>query len=144
MIKKRLFVIGVTILVLFSLSAFVNNKFFSNQGESSLSPVATGSGSLSAQDQSSLSTVAPDSKALSSQDESLHPITYSREELEHISNKLSAKMIELGIKFMAIDETTNRVKVYLDKIDASKISKIKKVIDSPAIEFIEQEINMSY
>ncbi|HOV28315.1 MAG TPA: hypothetical protein PK566_18415 [Pseudobacteroides sp.] len=46
-------------------------------------------------------------------------------------------MPELGINCISIDG--NRVKVYLDKIDDLKISNIKNIVDSPAIEFIGKE-----
>lgn len=50
-------------------------------------------------------------------------------------------MPELGINCISIDG--NRVKVYLSKIDDSKIREIKNIVDSLAIKFIEEDITIT-
>lgn len=54
-----------------------------------------------------------------------------------LTNKLSGKMIELGIKSVELDDRNNKVIITLDKVDKEKENRIKKEIDSPAMDIIE-------
>jgi streptogrisin B len=66
-----------------------------------------------------------------------HSAKYSYKHLEDITNKLSDKMIELGIKSVELDDRNNKVIITLDKFDKEKENRIKKEIDSPAMDIIE-------
>lgn len=114
----------------------ISSNNFSPSINSTSSSAVTPSNNFSRNSNSSSVDVTPNNIP-PSPNSSQKPVRYSREELESIANKLSKKMPELGINCISIDG--NRVKVYLDKIDNLKISNIKNIVDSPAIEFIGKE-----
>lgn len=68
-----------------------------------------------------------------------HKVKYSLNHLDNIINSLNDKMVSLDIAAIELDEQNNKVYIYLNDLNNTQISKIKKVIDSPAIEFKQQE-----
>lgn len=65
-----------------------------------------------------------------------HSVKYSLQNLKDMDNSLCDRLVELGIKALEVDEKNNKLIIYLkDLQDAQKIENIKKIIDSPAIEY---------
>ncbi|MDR3601602.1 MAG: hypothetical protein P4L49_14165 [Desulfosporosinus sp.] len=69
-----------------------------------------------------------------------HSIKYSLQNLKDMDNSLCDRLVELGIKALEVDEKNNKLIIYLkDLQDTQKIQNIKKIIDSPAIEYQKME-----
>lgn len=75
-----------------------------------------------------------------------HQVKYSLSDLKDIINTLNTKYYQLGIKRIELDEKNNKVNVYLDSLEESKINSIKNIVDSEAIEIkkIESEIKLDF
>jgi hypothetical protein len=59
---------------------------------------------------------------------------------ESINHSLCDRLSELGIKALELDEKNNEVIIYLSDLeDVQKIENIKKIEDSPAIEYQKME-----
>ncbi len=75
-----------------------------------------------------------------------HTVKYSLSDLKEIINTLNTKYYQLGIKRIELDEKNNKVNVYLDSLEESKINSIKNIVDSEAVEIkkIESEIKLDF
>jgi len=74
-----------------------------------------------------------------------HNVKYTKKQLSEINNSLCDRLIELGISAMELDQANNKVIVYLENPDdTKKIDNIKKIIDSPAIEYKKFESEIKY
>ncbi len=72
-----------------------------------------------------------------------HTVKYSKKYLEEINNALCDKIQELGIILLMVDEPNNKVVIYLNNPeDTTAISNIKRIVDSPAIEYKKEKIKI--
>lgn len=74
----------------------------------------------------------------------IHYVKFSLIELERIIEALNKIIKDLGIAAVELDEKENKVYVYFENMDDTKINKVKGIIDSPAIEFREQTLKIQY
>lgn len=65
----------------------------------------------------------------------VHYVKYTYKELENILNLFNPRIQELGIFSIGINDEKNNVEILIQDMTDEKINKIKKVYDSPAIEF---------
>jgi hypothetical protein len=70
-------------------------------------------------------------------------VEFSLDYLKKVVNMLTNQMIDLEIAMIEINEKNNKVIVYIENIDESKKNRVKKIIDSPAIEFKNQTLKIS-
>lgn len=66
------------------------------------------------------------------------------EYLLNIIDSLNDKMIALDIAAIASSERNNRVYIYLNELNETNINKIKEYVDSPAVEFRQQEVVLTF
>lgn len=72
-----------------------------------------------------------------------HAAKYQYNHLENVVNMLNNRMVELDIRSVELDEKNNKVVITIDKMESNKVSKIKAIVDSPAMEVIEQTPGLS-
>lgn len=63
---------------------------------------------------------------------------FSLKYLEGLMDKFGSKMTSLGINAIELSQAKNRVYIYMEVLDEARIKAIKKIVDSPAIEFKRQ------
>ena len=83
---------------------------------------------------------ANDIKALLKSDKvKYHKVKYSKNYLEELVDKLNKCAIEhpdeFGIEQVVLSESNNKIIVYLRNMSDNEINAVKKIVDSPAIEF---------
>jgi uncharacterized protein YehS (DUF1456 family) len=72
-----------------------------------------------------------------------HKVKYSYDHLNGIISKLNNKMIDLDINAIELDEQNNKIYIYLKDLSEIKTSNIKKLINSSAVEFKQQNPNLT-
>ncbi len=72
-----------------------------------------------------------------------HNVTYSINDLDGAIASLNKIMVDQDISMIERDDQSNKVYVYLKDVNGTKINDIKKIIDSPFIEFRESSAEIT-